>query len=185
VTETTSDTTLAGVLSKLEGLLAGVAPGQRGLRTPCPEWDVAALEGHLIGWLRYFTSRAKGEEPDPDPGATQAGEDPAGEFGATVAELLRALHAAEASGAEPASGQPAPAMLRTMLTGEYVVHGWDLATATGQAVPFTDAEAEVALGMRSMLTPEARGSMFGPELPIADDAPALARLVAFAGRRPG
>ncbi|MFZ0216578.1 MAG: TIGR03086 family metal-binding protein [Candidatus Dormiibacterota bacterium] len=183
MTETTNDTTLEEVLGKLEGLLAGVAPGQRSLPTPCSEWDVAALEGHLIGWLRYFTSRAKGEDPDPDPGATRAGDDPAGEFRAAAGELLPALQAAEASGVQPAEGQLPPAMLRTMLTGEYVVHGWDLATATGQAVPFTDAEAEVALGLRSILTPESRGSMFGPELPIASDAPALARLLAFAGRQ--
>jgi uncharacterized protein (TIGR03086 family) len=71
-----------------------------------------------------------------------------------------------------------------MLTGEYVLHGWDLATATGQPVPFTDEEAAVCLGMRSFLTPENRSPAFGPELPAPAGATPLQEFVAFSGRQP-
>jgi uncharacterized protein (TIGR03086 family) len=70
---------------------------------------------------------------------------------------------------------------------ETVTHGWDLARATGQATPYDDSSAEIALAAgRSMLVPEYRGvdKSFGPEVPVASTAPALDQLVAFMGRDP-
>ena len=71
---------------------------------------------------------------------------------------------------------------------DYEVHGWDLARATGQAVPFEDGEALRALETgRQMLKPEYRGpdKEFGAEVPVPDDAAPMDQLVAFLGRDPG
>lgn len=180
---------LEQVMRKTEGLLARVKPEQAGLPTPCAEWNVGQLEDHLVGWARHFAARESGvgtgAGTDEDPAAYRVQDDAAREFDATIDPLVTALDGKIAAPAPADPGAPngfPPTALATMLTGEYVVHGWDLATATGQAVPFTDAEAEASLGMRAMLTPENRDGMFGPEVPAAPDATPLQQMIAFAGR---
>jgi hypothetical protein len=68
-----------------------------------------------------------------------------------------------------------------------MTHGMDLAVATGQSVPYTEAEAAETLARaEKTLPPEyhGEGMAFGPIVPIADDAPAIDRLAAFLGRGP-
>ena len=70
---------------------------------------------------------------------------------------------------------------------ERAAHGWDLARATGQDVPYGDREASLALETgRAMLKPEYRGpdKDFGAEVPVTDSAPAISQLVGFLGRDP-
>ena len=108
--------------------------------------------------------------PDPTPPASSA-RTPTGSSRAT----------AEATGA--AKTLPVGVLLM-----DYEVHGWDLARATGQAVPFEDGEALRALETgRQMLKPEYRGpdKEFGAEVPVPDDASPMDQLVAFLGRDPG
>ena len=71
---------------------------------------------------------------------------------------------------------------------DYQVHGWDLARATGQDVPFGDDAARQALEAgRQMLKPEYRGpdQQFGAEVSAPADASPVDQLVAFLGRDPG
>jgi uncharacterized protein (TIGR03086 family) len=81
---------------------------------------------------------------------------------------------------------PGPVYLQ-MRANEYMVHGWDLAQATGQMPRFPDEAALSCLEMyRTMLAGRERevGKGFGIELPTAPDAAPLDRLVAFFGRTP-
>lgn len=69
---------------------------------------------------------------------------------------------------------------------ESLVHGWDLAQATGQptdGLPDDLAEQELEFSRRRLpdLPPDRRP--FAPVQPVSDDAPALDRLVALLGRR--
>jgi hypothetical protein len=67
------------------------------------------------------------------------------------------------------------------------VHGWYLARATAQPVPFTDQEAtETLIRAKATLAPEYRGENmpFGQIVPTGQDASAVDRLVAFLGREP-
>ena len=78
-------------------------------------------------------------------------------------------------------------MVFTMTLMEYLTHGWDLAVATGQRVPFTETEAETTLRRADgMLPSEYRGAgmPFGDVVPVPDDAPAVDRLVGYMGRDP-
>jgi uncharacterized protein (TIGR03086 family) len=65
-----------------------------------------------------------------------------------------------------------------------LVHGWDIATATGQAYdPPAELVDEVSTFARQALAPEMRdGDTFADEASVADSADALTRLVAFSGR---
>jgi uncharacterized protein (TIGR03086 family) len=67
------------------------------------------------------------------------------------------------------------------------VHGWDLAVATGR--PYTPDPAAVGVCIDyahqfAAAAPEARDSIYGPEVPVPADAPALDRLLGLTGRDP-
>jgi uncharacterized protein (TIGR03086 family) len=167
--------TLSTVLDKTTTLITGVRPEQRALPTPCPDLDVAGLTDHLVGWLRMFAARAAGVDDQADPNQYRSGADPAAEFAAAGQQAVAAFETG------------APDRLLGMMLIEYIGHGWDLAVATGQPVPYTDAEAQAALdAARGMLQPGYRGpgKTFGYEVEVSDDAPTVAKLVAFIGRDP-
>ena len=75
-----------------------------------------------------------------------------------------------------------------MLLIEVVTHGWELARAVGQPWQPDEATAAQALTFyRATIKPQWRGPgmPFGPEVPVADNAPMIDRVVAFSGRDPG
>jgi uncharacterized protein (TIGR03086 family) len=82
---------------------------------------------------------------------------------------------------------PAPAM-GVVALNEVLVHGWDVAVATGQEYRADPASAEACLGFSVDLAagaPDARNAMFGPVVPVPEDAPVLDRLLGQTGRDPG
>ena len=177
--DTAANDLLEPVLGKTAGLIANVAPDQSGLPTPCPEFEVGQLVDHLDGWAAGFAARVTGQEAATDPGEYRAGPDPAAEFSTAAAQIAGAYR----------DGTPGSEQLPVgLLLMEFVTHGWDLATATGQPVPYSAAEAQAALDAgQQMLKPEYRGpgKTFGAQVPVADDAGAVERLVGFLGRDPG
>jgi uncharacterized protein (TIGR03086 family) len=79
---------------------------------------------------------------------------------------------------------PAP-MIGGMVLAEVVVHGWDLARATGQhpvwpgelLAAVLDEVAKTAAQGREM-------GVYGPEVKVPDDAPVLDRILGLTGRDP-
>ena len=66
---------------------------------------------------------------------------------------------------------------------DLLAHGWDLAQATEQPADLPDDLAEQSLAFaRTQLTEQARPGRFGPAQIVAEQAPAIERLVAFLGR---
>jgi uncharacterized protein (TIGR03086 family) len=66
-----------------------------------------------------------------------------------------------------------------------LVHGWDLATATGQAyAPPDDLVAEVDVFARQAVEPLRDGETFGQPVAPPPAATPIERLAAFTGRRP-
>jgi len=162
--------------------------------TPCTEWDVRTLLNHLIGtlWLAegLFADQVPRYPMAPGglPAADLAGEDPA----AAYAEAAAAALAAAATGdtltrvhVTPLGEMPGPA-LAGFTTLDILVHGWDLATATGQPVDLDGRLAAHALGFaeQALATEESRAGRIGPAVSVAADAPVTQRLAAFLGRRP-
>ena len=179
---------LDSVLTKTTALVKGVRLDQASSPTPCPGYDVQTLVNHITGWLRSFAGTATDSPTHEDPGAYAAGEDAAGQ----CAEAAQRAVAGFRSGPDDrpvhmmSSALPASMVVGMMLM-EYVGHGWDLATATGQPVPYSDEEAGAALDAgHATLKPEYRGAdkTFGPEVEPPADASAVERLVAFLGRQP-
>jgi uncharacterized protein (TIGR03086 family) len=176
-------------------LVAGVRADQWELPTPCSEWTVRQLVNHLVGGTRMVSGALRGE-PLPSPGdlrrrldEDQLGDDAVAAYRDSDAGMLAAFGVPgvlERSYAIPAGTLPGPAVLHVR-TVEALVHGWDLAVATGQQAGFPDdvAAGELAFsrGLLGQIPPDRRP--FGPPQPVPDDAPALDRLVALLGRAPG
>jgi uncharacterized protein (TIGR03086 family) len=193
-----TDIPLSPLATALDGaarLVDGVGAAQWELPTPCADWTVRQLVNHLVGGQRLFT-RVLGGEPLPPAGRLgsradqdQLGDDPATAFRTSAGRLLAASGAPgviERTWTVPAGTLPGPAVLH-LRTVETLVHGWDLARATGQEPSFPEelAEGELAFS-RDLLgrLPEGR-SPFGPSRPVGSDAPALDRLAALLGREVG
>jgi len=182
---------LAAVLAVAGDLVEGVRPGQWDDPTPCPEWNVRHLVGHLVGGDRLFAALLRGEEPPPpgdrDPRTTDVlGDDPAAAQRAAARELIEELSrpgALEKIIQIPVGPVPGAAAAH-MRSVEAVVHGWDLAQATGQAARFPDVVVERVLEFtRAKLAdvPPDR-SPFGPPQPAPADAAPVTRLAALLGR---
>ena len=77
------------------------------------------------------------------------------------------------------------AVIGSMMSGEFAVHAWDLATATGRGVEVGAELGEVALeAMTGMASMGRDAGWIGPEVAVAPDAPAFDRALAVAGRDP-
>ena len=181
---------LESVLIKDATLLAGVEDSQRNAATPCPDYDVQTLTNHIIGWLRAFAAVANNRTFEGDPSAYQT-EDPVTDFHAASAEVIHGWRTYGVDRTVPnvsgqGDGTPAEQNL-AMAIMEYTGHGWDLAKATGQEVPFTDEELEIALAYGKQTLPDeyrGDGMPFGHAIEVPDDASAADRFAAFLGRRP-
>lgn len=188
-------TQILTVLDDLARVAGATTPEQDQLPTPCAGFDVIALRRHLLGGIQYFTvvlaDPAGDQRPDPH---TFVGSDEPGALSKSVNELAAAARTALVNGveatsvnvAELAAGAIPGDRVIGLLLAETVVHGWDLARATGQPWQPDPAASERAQAtLAGAIEPEYRGGdgmPFAPELPVDADAPALERLVAFAGR---
>jgi uncharacterized protein (TIGR03086 family) len=180
---------LTGVLDKTAMLIGAVQTDEWGRPTPCTEWDVRALVEHILGWMQVFDAAANGGVFAGDPGDYRLGDDPAGDFRTSAERMVEGWRKGgkERTVRLTMGEMPAP-MVFDMTLMEYMTHGWDLATAIGQPVPFADAEAEEVLGRaRATLKPEYRGpdTAMGEEAEAPAGAPAVVQLAAFMGRRVG
>ena len=133
---------------------------QLSLPTPCAQYDAGQLRSHVLGWLGFFAAALC------DPAATSPRPDPEGlelVVGDPASALVRRnLEQIQQAIADDAAGQMVTMMssrmagdgVLGMALGEYIVHGWDLATATGQSYDPPDAlVAEVESFAREVLAP--------------------------------
>jgi uncharacterized protein (TIGR03086 family) len=179
---------LESVLHKTGALMAAVPPDAARRSTPCPDFDVAALVDHLAEWLTTFATSAAGSPPPVAGDDGQWPEPAVARFQAAADSAIAAFRAGAEDRALTLMSGPVPgSMVLGMMLMEYLAHGWDLAVATAQPVPFDEAEAEAALAVgRQILSPEYRGpgQSFDQEVPVPPDASAVERLIGFLGRDP-
>jgi uncharacterized protein (TIGR03086 family) len=174
-------------------IVKAVRHDQAGAPTPCTEWRVQDLLNHVIGtlWLSeaLFSDRAPRYPMAPGslPGADLAGEDPAAAYAEASAAALSAASAGDTLTrvhTTPLGDMPGPA-LAGFTTLDILVHGWDLARATGQPAALDGPLAAHVLAFAEQaITPDSRAPRIGPALPVAVNAPLTDRLVAFLGRQP-
>jgi uncharacterized protein (TIGR03086 family) len=174
-------------------LLRHVGPDQWDDATPCTEWDVRTLAGHLITGRHVYRGFLEGV---PVAGLRQilqqqgkaAGDDPAAACESAV-RLIRAAFAQPGAlerTVHHTIGDMPGRQLLVQLVADCVVHSWDLATAIG-ADPGLDAEL-VELAYDFYAPRMHQDIMYAyawfkpPAQPPPEDATALQRLIHLTGR---
>ncbi|HSK54379.1 MAG TPA: TIGR03086 family metal-binding protein [Jiangellales bacterium] len=180
-------------------LLDGVRDDQLSDPTPCARYPVAALLDHLMGLTTAFTLAARKSTA----AEALAGESRPGEASAAHlspgwrTELPRRLRGlAEAwqdpgawEGMAAAGGVTLPAdVMGAVAVDELVIHGWDLARATGQRFTCDAASTQAVFTFTSIAArpeeAEGRQGVFGPVVEVPADAPLLERALGLSGRDP-
>ncbi|MBW0105628.1 TIGR03086 family metal-binding protein [Pseudonocardia sp. KRD291] len=163
--------------------------------TPCADFTVANLINHLAFGL--VLARCSGTREPWDPAWTADSPAPVldglprSEWARAAADAGAQVVAAWAdpaawSGDSHMGGAPMPAaVIGSMMTGEFAVHSWDLAAATGRRVDVGAGLGEVALeAMTGMASMGRDAGWIGPEVTVDADAPAFERALAVSGRDP-
>jgi uncharacterized protein (TIGR03086 family) len=183
---------LARAVDQAGEVISCVKEYQAGLLTPCRSWDVRTLIEHMINDLGQFIVAATGGRPDFGKPAPAVPGDWAQAFRERAPGLLAVWQQAGDMNATvhlPIGDLPASFVVNQQIA-EFAVHSWDLARATGQDVDLDPELAGHALKWgATALLPEFRGAeeaghAFGPEVPVAEQAPVADRLAAFFGRDP-
>lgn len=176
-------------------LVNRVTAADLGRATPCSDWNLGELIGHMTVQHRGFAAAAQGGGADPEVWRVPA---PASDPVSAYAEAADAVVAAFAADGVLERQFSLPEIATTMTFPgkqaiafhlvDYVVHGWDVARSLGLepepdpgvlAIALKVAEAVPAGPSR--LEP---GAAFRPAVPASDGAGLLDRIVALLGRSP-
>lgn len=161
--------------------------------TPCPDYPVQGMLGHVLGLTVAFRDAARKDlggttdtAPDPAvvPGLAPGWRE---ELPKVLDELAEAWRDPAAwTGMTRAGGVDLPgAVAAAVATDELVIHGWDLARATGQDYDPDPAALRMCHDfLLAAADDPSRGSIFGPVVPVPSDAGLLDRAVGLSGRTP-
>ncbi|MER6096079.1 TIGR03086 family metal-binding protein [Streptomyces sp. NPDC001728] len=174
-------------------LAAGVTDARLSDRTPCPDYEVGELLGHLTGLAAAFRDAARkelGTTTNSAPGSARPAlpADWRVELPRVLDELADAWRDPAAwTGMTRAGGVDLPGEIAGVVAvDELVVHGWDLARATGQeyAPDLTALRASHAFLKAAAEEGDRGGGIFGPVVLVPAAAPLLDRTVGLSGRNP-
>lgn len=159
--------------------------------TPCDEWTVRRLLDHMLAGQEMFAAAPSGAPvaPPGGPPPELVGDDPAGQYeDARKATMHAFSQPGVLEGTLKGAGGDVPAMqILGIAFCDQLIHGWDLAKATGQDTSMpADLAAAAWQFLNGQIRDEARGPgrIFKAAVPVPDDASVQDRLVAHCGRMP-
>ena len=152
--------------------------------SPCEEWTARELVAHVVTTQAMF-EQLVGRSLHPGP---EVGDDPLGAFTVATDQVQAHLDDPGTAAVEFDGffGRTTfEAAVERFLCFDLVVHGWDLARATGQDEGIGPADVAWAHQVATGLGEAMRGSgAFREEVVLDDDAGAQDQLLAQLGRRP-
>ncbi len=169
-------------LGVLLQVLHTVAGSDKSKQTPCSEFNVKDLTGHLINSITSLggMAGAKFDVPQDTESVEQL-------VVSTARPALDAWHQHGLDGEVAFGGGSMPARVAVgVFSIEFLVHAWDYARAVGHDVEAPDSLVEYVLGLAQEIIkqPQRSSAGFDDPVEVAEDAGALDRLVAFTGRNP-
>ena len=178
----------------LAELIDGVRDEQLREPTPCAEMTLGDLLDHVDGLSLAFAAAADkapldGTDAEPSANASRLGDDWRSRIRERLATLAAAWQRETAwTGMTQAGGVDLPGEVAGVVAlNEVVVHGWDIAVASGQRFDCEPHVLEAAYDfVRSSVdeNPDGTPGLFGPPVPLPHDAPLVDRLVGLSGRDP-
>jgi uncharacterized protein (TIGR03086 family) len=171
----------------LGGVVSQIGPDQLEAPTACTQFTVRGVLEHMIAGATSFAAAFRGvstQSAESDGGTGPV--DPVVHFGRAMTGLADAMHAPGALDrtiVAPFGDVPGQAFARFVVL-DGLVHGWDLATATGQPYGPPDALVVAVDGFaRDAIVPAMRDAgMFAAAVQSPAGATPIERLVAFTGR---
>jgi len=163
----------------LTGVVGGIRPDQLDNPTPCAAFAVRGVLDHMIDGAATFTAAFGGAAASVDPADVLAS------FGPALTALAGAIGAPGAldrSVPAPFGDVPGETFARFVVL-DGLVHGWDLALATGQGYhPSAVLVAEAQAFAEGALADLRDGETFAAPTQAPLSATAIERLAAFTGR---
>ena len=185
---------LGPAAERMAQLLAGVEDDRLTATTPCPAYSLGDLIDHVGGLALAFTAAATkttigdATQQGPSGDASRLGDDWRTRIPndlETLAEVWRDDTAW--TGMTQAGGIDLPGEIAGLVAlDELVVHGWDVAVASGQPYEPSDEELRAVLGFVEQFDSgdgEDNG-LFGPFVDVPAEAPLLHRVLGRTGRDP-
>jgi uncharacterized protein (TIGR03086 family) len=187
---------LTPAAQRLADLVGGIPDDLLDASTPCPAYTLGDLVDHIGGAAVAFTGAAvkdTGESTSQAPSgdASRLSDDWRERIPRDLVGLAAAWRDPEAwTGMTKAGGVDLPGEVAGLVAlDELVVHGWDVARATGQTYESDPATLEAVRGFVAQFSEPgmegAREGLFGPPVDVPDDAPLLDRVIGLTGRDPG
>ena len=180
---------------RVQEIMANIRQGQGDGPTPCTEWNVRDVMNHVIGVLEFTAGCMVGNPPDIRPNEAESSY-----VGETDVAVLAQAYRAEAARVLEMAGEPgvldrvAATPLGDMpvnrimvgTTLDQVIHGWDLARATGQDTTIDAGLVEFAHGMllSGFAAMGRQAGFIGAEVAVSHDASPQDKMLAYMGRRP-
>ncbi|HXO78383.1 MAG TPA: TIGR03086 family metal-binding protein [Mycobacterium sp.] len=169
-------------LGALQHVLHPISRDELSNSTPCTEYDVMQLTDHLMNSITLLGGAAGAEPPE-----RNSEDSVERQIVAAARPALDAWHRRGLTDTVTIGTNEIPATFAvSILSVEFLVHGWDYATATTHPIDVAESLADYVLGLaHKVITPEGRATVgFDDPVAVPDDAPALDRLIAFTGRDP-
>lgn len=181
----------ARTLDQLERQIVAVRPEELGRGTPCDDYDVRVLLGHVVAVLRKIGAVGAGGDARGMPSVIDgvADDDWPAVFRQARVETER-MWGDDAILDRMVTLPWATLPGRTALdayTHEFTAHSWDLAHATGRTADLEPELAVLALeAFQTFAPPDQRDDdgQFAPVVAVSDDADGYTRLAAYLGRQP-
>lgn len=175
-------------------LLDNLRDDQLAGQTPCPDYTLGTLVDHVDGLSKAFAEAATkdlttltGQAPSPD--ASRLDDTWRARVPAQLSALAEAWRDPAAwEGMTRAGGVDLPgAAAGQVALNELVIHGWDIARASGQDFACDPAALDSSMEFVSAMSAPgvSREGLFGPVVDVPPDAPLLDRMIGLSGRDPG
>ena len=164
--------------------IENVGGDQWSAQSPCADWKARDIVEHVVstqGMFLGFINEEIGDIPS-------SSDDPAGAWRAASTKVQSMLDDSAKAGTE-FEGMMGKSTFEEavdkFLNTDLVVHGWDLARATGQDDTIADEDIKRVRRYMEPMGDKLRGPQaFGPAVEVADSASDQDKLIAFLGRRP-
>ena len=181
---------------RMAELIAGVPTELLDGPTPCPDYSLGDLVEHVGGLALAFTWAATKDTEGagsqaPSGDVSRLPDDWRARIPRDLAGLAEAWRDPDVwTGMTKAGGVDLPGEVAGLVAlDELVIHGWDVARASGQAYDPATPELEAVQGFVAQFSEPGQESeregLFGPVVDVPDDAPLIDRVIGLTGRDPG